>query len=187
MGVTIITAGRGEGKTTFLIAYTAWQAALGRSIGGIAAPAAFEDGIRVGYDLLDLRTGQRRLLARIAAPQGTPPTIGMYRFDDEAVTQGNSAITSAIKDRFDVVGIDEVGQLEFQGGGWSEALRFSLLEYRRLQELVVVVRRQFAHQLFECFPHDGWQSARRVSPPWPTFTLKSVYKDPSPFQGEGQG
>ena len=65
MGVTIITARRGEGKTTFVRRYAAHQTQRGQSVGGIASPAVFENGERVGYDVVDLCSGNRRPLARV--------------------------------------------------------------------------------------------------------------------------
>ncbi len=167
MGITIVSAGKGEGKTTFLCESAARLAALGRTVGGIASPAVFEDDQRVGYDLLDLRVGHRRRLAQVAKAPIVTPTVGMYRLGDAAVTEGNISVISAVRDRLDVIILDEVGPLEFRGGGWAPALEVALRECLPGQELIVVVRPSLVEELPDRFPSALWDSAERISPPWP--------------------
>ena len=170
MGVRILSAGKGEGKTTFLCGYVAEAADRGQSVGGIASPAVFETGRRLGYDLLDLRRGTRRPLARVTTVPGALPTAescGLYEFDAEAVKQGNTAILAAVRERFDVIAIDEVGPLEFRGGGWAPALETALKECDSRQELVITVRPSLLDELSDRFPSSLWADAVRVSPPWP--------------------
>ncbi len=168
MGVTIFSADRGEGKTTFLLRYAVQKAERGRSVGGIVSPAVFESGQRIGYDLIDLRSGNRRLLARVVTSPGDMPSVGIYRFDDEAVVAGNTAVMAAVRDGLDVIGIDEVGPLEYDGKGWTPALEVALHECRSWQELIVVVRLSLMDDLPTRFPSALWEEARRVSPPWPS-------------------
>ena len=129
--------------------------------------AVFKGDQRIGYDLLDLRQGVRRPLARVVAPANEPPTVGMYRFDEEAVAAGNAAILAAVRDGLDVVAIDEVGPLEFRGGGWAPGLKVALGECSAAQELIVVVRPSLVDKLPGVFPSRAWETAERVSPPWP--------------------
>jgi nucleoside-triphosphatase THEP1 len=92
MGVTVLCAASGQGKTAFLCNQAARLVLQGRSVGGVAAPAVFEHGRRIGYDLLDLRSGTRRPLARtvgasdssrgadsaaaISGVEGVPASVG---------------------------------------------------------------------------------------------------------------
>lgn len=165
MGVTIIGGERGAGKTTFLCAQTAALAVRGWSVGGIAAPAVFESGRRVGYDLLDLRDHTTRRLARLAADG--PADVGPYRFDEEAVAAGNAAIVAAVRDGLDLIAIDEIGPWELRGGGWAPGLKTALRELQPVQELLLVVRPAVIGSLPACFPLGRWAAARRVVPPWP--------------------
>jgi nucleoside-triphosphatase THEP1 len=167
MQVRILSASRGEGKTSFLRRYVNAAAAGGRSVGGVASLAVFEDGRRIGYDLLDLRSARCRPLARVAASPETTLTVGIYQFDNAAVEEGNAVIVSAVRDGLDIVAIDELGPLELQGGGWAPALKLALQEGRPQQELVVVVRPSLIEELPSRFPSPFWEGARRVSPPWP--------------------
>jgi len=168
MGISVVCAARGEGKTSFLREYVARAGHRGRSVGGIAAPAVFEGGRRIGYDLIDLRGGSRRLLARVVASPEATPNVGVYEFDDAATNAGNAAIISAVRDGLDLIAIDEVGPLEFRGKGWAAALEIALGECLTTQELIVVVRLSLVDELPRRFPSPLWTEASRISPPWPS-------------------
>lgn len=163
--VTLITAGRGEGKTTFLQQYAARALANGRSVGGIASLAVLANERRIGYDLIDLRSGKHCALARVVAQRETSATVGMYRFENAALAEGNAAVISAVRGGSDLIAIDEVGPLELRGGGWAPGLRVALAECSQTQELVVVVRRSLVAELPRHFPSERWASARRLTPP----------------------
>lgn len=167
MAVKVLSAAKSEGKTSFLLDYAARAAARGLSVGGVASPAVFEGGQRIGYDLIDLRTGNRRTLARVVDEPGAATAVGVYQFDSTAVEEGNAAIITAVRGGLDLVAIDEVGPLEFRGGGWGRALQVCLRECTAQQELVIVVRPSLVDELPARFPSPLWAAAERVSPPWP--------------------
>jgi len=165
MLTTLITAARGEGKTTFLTRYVRNLVGAGCSVGGIVSPAVFDGDERMGYDLIDLRTGDRRELSRVAAAER--PDVGVYRFDVAAIDAGRRALISATSAALDVIAIDEVGPLEFRGQGWAPALEVVLGACSGCQELVVVVRPSLVDELPARFPSPLWAASRRISPPWP--------------------
>jgi nucleoside-triphosphatase THEP1 len=167
MDLILLSAGSGLGKTTFLCDQLARLAAEGRSVGGVVSPAVFEQGRRIGYDLLDLRTGNRRLLARAVGPDSAAATVGVYRFDDQAMAAGNAAIIAAVQDGLEIIAVDEVGPLEMRGGGWTPALEFALQKCLPGQHLVVTVRPTLADKLPERFPAPIWTAQTRIAPPWP--------------------
>ena len=167
MAVKIFSAACGGGKTSFLYEYAAHAAKCGRSVGGIASPAVFEDGQRIGYDLVDLRYGSRCCLARVVSSSDAAATVGVYRFDDAAIAKGNAAIISAVRDGLGIIAIDEVGPLEFDGKGWARAFDVALRECSAKQELIVVVRSSLVDELANRFPSPVWAAAVHVSPPWP--------------------
>ena len=102
----ILSAAKGAGKTTYLTQQLHALAVASRSVGGVAAPAVFDADRRIGYDLLDLRTGTRRPLARIADPSGPLPDAGPYSFDRTALADGNAAIERATAFDPDLVILD---------------------------------------------------------------------------------
>lgn len=168
MAVWIVTADRRAGKTTFICEYATRAAHSGKSVGGVASPAVFQEDRHIGYDLVDLRRGNRRLLARLGNLGRSSTTTGAYWFDEAALAQGNDAIISAVHDGLDVIAIDEIGPLEFDGKGWALALATALQEVRSEQELIVVVRPSLVEKLAIRFPSALWVTADRVSPPWPS-------------------
>ena len=167
MKVYIVTAGRGEGKTSFVRAYATRMAEHGRSVGGIACPAVFHCDQRIGYDLADLRCARQRPLARVVGEPGSGPVVGRYRFDEAAIAEGNATIMSAVSDGVDVVVVDEIGPLEFRGQGWAPALERALQTARGTDQMLVVTRPSLVDQLPTRFPSPLWSEARRVCPPWP--------------------
>ena len=168
MNVKIISAGRGIGKTTFLRRYLSHLATRGRAAGGVISPAVFDGDRRIGYDMIDIRSGTQRELARIAVPGSARPDVGPYSFDKDAVAAGNASIISALRDKLDIVAIDEVGPLEFRGAGWAPALNVALRECLAEVQLIVVIRESLLNDLPESFPSPVWRSATVVSPPSPT-------------------
>ncbi len=174
MSITVVSADKGMGKTTFVRRCAERAAERGRRVGGIAAPAVFEDGSRVGYDLLDVGAGTQRPLARLAAtsaaqsgPKSCGHRCGVYEFDIEALNKGSNAVIAAIRYPCDVVVIDEVGPLEFRGCGWASALQIALNECGIRQKLVIAVRPALVDELPDRFPSPLWSEARVTSPPWP--------------------
>ncbi|MBN1511241.1 MAG: DUF2478 domain-containing protein [Phycisphaerae bacterium] len=164
MDLTVINGERGCGKTTLLREYVDAAARAGRTVGGIASPVVYENGRRLGYDLLDLRRGVCRALARIVSGPEAVPTIGPFRFEEAALAEGNAAIVAAVRDGLDVVAIDEVGPLEWEGKGWAAALTHVLRSGEAGQELIIVVRTSLCDQLPDRFPSPLWRTAKRLSP-----------------------
>ncbi|MBU0719011.1 MAG: nucleoside-triphosphatase [Planctomycetes bacterium] len=166
--LTIVTGEKGAGKTTYVRHLAADRVGRGHTVGGVISVAVFEHGHRVGYDLLDARTGDCRPLARVVDLSRERATIGQFKFFPEAVTAGNAAIMAATRDGMGLVVIDEVGPLEFRGGGWAPALEVAIAEGTKTQGLVVVVRPALIEKLPQRFGNADWAGATRVTAPWPT-------------------
>jgi len=133
--LTILTAPSGAGKTTFCAHLAAQARQSGLSVGGFVCPAVFENGKKVGIDMLDLASGQRRRLARRSLGE-TDATIGCWQMDEQVLAWGNEII-STLKNE-DLIVIDELGPLELeQGQGYWQALQL-LDEGCHCKALVVV-------------------------------------------------
>jgi len=135
--VFIITGGRGAGKSTLVLSLAESLCGRGVCVGGISAPGFWEDGRRGGFDLVDLRTSQRRLLCRRDGP-GHWAVQGSFRFAPEAFSFGLQALADASRHDVDVLMVDEVGPLELQGRGWAPQL--DLLARERRKPMLWVVR-----------------------------------------------
>lgn len=79
-----------------------------------------EAGVRVGFEIMDLSTGQRGWLAHINQPEG--PKIGKYRVNlTDLDFIGMSSLLSALRSA-DILAIDEIGPMELSSPQFSNAL-----------------------------------------------------------------
>jgi nucleoside-triphosphatase len=121
----LVTGDRGAGKTLFCRAVVDVARALpgAPDVAGIISPRVYEGGVQVGIEAEALRTGRRRLLARIRQPGEAPlsEATKLWRFDLGALAWGNEVLASAIP--CDLLVVDELGPLELeQGRGWLAGL-----------------------------------------------------------------
>ena len=134
--VYILTGAQGSGKTTLLGKLIPLIRQHGRSIAGIRAPVVIDLGIRTGYNVEDIRTGDMLPLCRTSNRNATVST-GPFGFDREGLRFGSAALSLDAVGQRDVVIVDEIGPLELTGGGWAPALRPLLESYDGTLLLVV--------------------------------------------------
>ena len=135
-GLWIVSASSGMGKTTFCGGYVARACQAGLSVGGILCPAVFEGGKKIGIDLLNVASGERRRLG-LRTYNKSETTVGCWQMDESVLAWGNEILAS-LKDE-EIIVIDELGPLELEEGhGYQEALR--LLDEERYRTALVVVR-----------------------------------------------
>jgi len=129
----LLTGEPGVGKTTVLVKVVEALKMRGYSVGGMISRETREDGVRVGFEIVDIATGRRGWLAHVNQP--TSPRIGRYRVnlaDLEGV--GVEAIGVAVK-TCDVVVIDEIGPMEL----FSEKFKITVRKAIESEKLVVAV------------------------------------------------
>ena len=131
-----LTGGHGSGKSKLIMELAGLLRAAGKKPGGICAAGLWENGIRSGFDLVNLADGTSRPLCR-REPGGTVRT-GEFRFFGEGLAAGHAALSAEALARADAVFIDEAGFLELDGGGWAAPLE-DLLK-KEGPPLVIVVR-----------------------------------------------
>ncbi len=132
----LITGERGEGKTTWCQALVERLRREGGQVCGVLSPAVFENGEKVGIDIVDLETGERRRLAnrgRLAEER-----LEFHWSMQEAALDWANQILRKIAD-CEVLILDELGPLEFElQGGLHEGL--TLLDEGRADIAYAVVR-----------------------------------------------
>lgn len=134
--IAILTGAPGTGKTTTCRRLLDHARQLGLDCSGIFCPARVDDGLKVGIDVVDARTGERRHLADVDELPGRL-RAGPYRFDEEAVAWGVARLGAACP--CDVLFVDEIGPLEMdRGEGWANALE--VLRRGEYRLAVAVVR-----------------------------------------------
>jgi len=118
--VFLITGGHGSGKSELVAELARLLRAAGKKPGGICAAGLWENGVRSGFDLVNLADGARQPLCR-REPGGTV-RAGEFRFYDDGLAAGRAALSAGALAGADAVFIDEVGFLELEGGGWAPQL-----------------------------------------------------------------
>ena len=115
-----LTGRPGVGKTSVLLRAVDILKAEGYEIGGMVSREVRERGVRVGFEIVDFRTGRKGWLAHVNQPTG--PSVGKYRVNlSDLNTIGASSILDAMKNA-DIVVVDEVGPMELFSSDFKEAV-----------------------------------------------------------------
>jgi nucleoside-triphosphatase THEP1/energy-coupling factor transporter transmembrane protein EcfT len=139
----VVTGSTNSGKTAALIAGVERLRRLGRAVAGFVQTAEWEGDRKVGFDVLDLQSGDTAKLAtRVEAGSGRHGTS--FRFSDEGFDLGRAALRRARPGC--VVVVDELGPVELRGGGHMPAVR-EALGVPDLAAILVVVRRTLVPSL----------------------------------------
>jgi nucleoside-triphosphatase len=116
----LITGQPGIGKTTVLLNSIETLKKMGYEVGGMISREVCEGGVRVGFKIIDIHTGQQGWLAHVNQPKG--PQISKYRVNlGDLKTIGANSILNAIK-QTDIVAIDEIGPMELFSPAFKEAV-----------------------------------------------------------------
>jgi nucleoside-triphosphatase THEP1 len=116
--VFIITGNVGRGKTTFARQLAGKLISRGISIAGFYSEGIQEDGQRVGFDLIDITTGQRMVISRKIPSDGWI-RYGHYHFNPAVFRKEGEMLFSRAQEGADLLVIDEIGPLEMNDSGWS--------------------------------------------------------------------
>ena len=146
--IGLLTGSIGIGKTTLCQRLVALLRQQGLEPAGILAPALIDDqGRKIGIRLLRIETEEERVLALVEGDLQGPRT-GRYVFDADVMSWGLSGLRMALRGKYDLVLIDEIGPLELLRG---EGLAPVLGDLRNLYErqVLIVVREALAEMLKE--------------------------------------
>lgn len=152
--INLITGAIGCGKTTYCRTQIDAARRAGLDIAGVLSLARFEQGVKVGIDALDLRSGELRPLAHLrrAAADATGVVTQRWRFDAETLDWANQALATATP--CDLLVVDELGPLELeQGRGWTAGL--VAIDTRAFDAALVVVRHSLIDQALVRWPDAG--------------------------------
>ncbi|MFO8035592.1 MAG: nucleoside-triphosphatase [Anaerolineales bacterium] len=145
----IITGEIGAGKTLFCMEIVELARQAGLSLGGLISPGVFEDGRKVGINVVDLKGQQTCRLANPRKEGVSGPSTKGWSFVEGSVAWGNRVLAQAVP--CDILIIDELGPLEFERGeGWVKGL--TILDEGDFEVGLVVIRPHLLDQALERWP-----------------------------------
>jgi nucleoside-triphosphatase len=120
----LITGPPGSGKTSVIKRTMSILCERGLKPGGIYCPEIRERGIRTGFKIVDIMTGEERILAHVNQPTG--PQVSKYRVNVANVDElSESAINRALNDA-DFLVVDEIAPMEINSEGFKRAVLTAL-------------------------------------------------------------
>ncbi len=131
--VFLITGAPGIGKTTALIRTLSILRQNSYAIGGMVSREVRENGVRIGFEIIDLYDQKQGWLAQINRTNG--PQFGKYHVNLKDLENiGARAILNAIG-ICDIVAIDEIGPMEL----FSQEFRNSVTVALKSNKLIIAV------------------------------------------------
>ena len=122
-GLTLVTGPRDAGKSRWCMELAGRARAAGLDLRGLVSPAVMQNGEKIGYDLLDLGSGERRRLAYRRGEAGGDLAMTNWQMVADTLLWGNELL-SGIKDP-EIFILDEAGPLELENGvGLTAGLNF---------------------------------------------------------------
>jgi nucleoside-triphosphatase THEP1 len=134
--VIIISGEIQEGKSTFLKEIIPLLKQAGLKLNGMLAEGVHEGQERIGYDLIDVSSGERCIFIRNQFMPGWYKH-GKYYFSPEGLSFGKKILEGITNKNTDLIIIDEVGPVELKGKGWAPDIE-NLLSRHRIPQLWVV-------------------------------------------------
>jgi len=136
-----ITGAPGSGKTTLCKRLIE---ALSLKVGGILTQDLRQNKARAGFEILDIATQQKGILAHVASKTG--PKVGKYTVNLADIEQiAIPAIEGALKEA-ELIVIDEIAPMEFKSPAFVSTVEKAL---SALKPLLVTFKQNFEHPLIE--------------------------------------
>jgi nucleoside-triphosphatase len=145
--ILLVTGSPGVGKSTVTWRVVEALRAEQYKVGGMISGEMRTNGTRVGFEIADLASGERGVLAHVSGLKG--PQVGRYRVNLEDLdTVGVVSIVSAVENS-DVVVVDEIGPMELFSAAFQHAVKravesaklvVGVVHWRARSELIDEVR-----------------------------------------------
>jgi nucleoside-triphosphatase THEP1 len=140
--LVIWTGDKHSGKTTAAGKLAQTTRGQGFNVAGILAPSLYRNGVLFGFDVYDLRTNARAVLARRSGSDGQ---TGPFVFLSDGLELGCNALSLNAASSADIVIVDEFGPLEINGDGWRKNVDLLVRSSEAL--IFLVVRQQLVQQV----------------------------------------
>ncbi|MCS7139930.1 MAG: NTPase [Candidatus Nezhaarchaeota archaeon] len=151
-----VTGRPGIGKTTLVFKVVDQLRSLGFKVGGIVTLEVRKGGVRSGFKIVDVESGEETSLATVSSAPG--PRVGKYLVHVENID--TFAVNSVIKalESGDLVVIDEIGPMELKSQKFVEAVKrvlaskkplLATLHYRLRHPLLNYIRSHRDYEVIE--------------------------------------
>jgi len=118
----LVTGPPRSGKTTLIFTIINELKSMKIKIAGVYCPEEREGYTRIGFKIINLKTGEEGILAR-KKPNFMGPKVGKYTVNLKDLDEiGTAAIEEALKDESDVIVIDEVGKMELKSKNFEKTV-----------------------------------------------------------------
>jgi nucleoside-triphosphatase len=151
-----ITGPPGIGKTTIILKTVESSKTMGFKVGGMLSREVRENGTRVGFELVDLDTGQKGWLAHVNQTEG--PQVSKYRVNLRDLDNiGAGSIQNAMVNA-QIVVVDEIGPMELRSSAFREAViqavnsdkpLLGVIHHRARDPLIEQLRKREDAEIFE--------------------------------------
>ena len=132
----LITGKKGAGKTTLCGQLAKLAREVDWEVKGVISPAVFEEEHKVGIDLVNTLTKERRRLANLAQPSDQTRTP-RWGFREDVITWGNEILAASTA--CDLFFVDELGPLELvRGEGLLKGL--TAIDSGNYHAAIIVIR-----------------------------------------------
>ena len=142
--ILMLTGSPGIGKTRIVSRTVRILRTSGLIVGGVMSREIRAQGRRIGFELIDLATEQRGILASVKGSIG--PKLGKYRVNlNDLRNVGAHALLHAVK-HSDIVVCDEIGPMELLSPDFRRAVKAVLdsrkpvlgIFHRALRDILIV-------------------------------------------------
>lgn len=113
----LVTGRPGSGKTRVIQAAVELLRKRGLKPGGIYCPEIRERGQRLGFKIVDLATGEERILAHVHQPSG--PQVSKYRVNVANVDELSERAMAKALQEADFLVVDEIAPMELHSEGFK--------------------------------------------------------------------
>jgi nucleoside-triphosphatase len=120
----LVTGRPGSGKTSVIENAIKILQGYGLKPGGLYCPEIREGGVRLGFKIIDLMTGEERILAHVDQREG--PQVSRYRVNVKNVDEMSEAAIGRALREADFVVIDEIAPMEMYSEGFKRAVAAAL-------------------------------------------------------------
>jgi len=124
--IFIIRGSRNEGKTAFAKKIIDELKRKNIPVGGILSLKVIEDSQLIGYDIVDIETGDTEVFLRVNE-ESWKEKIGKFHINPKGLEMGLAILNPARLTDKKLVVIDEIGLLELENKGWAGCLQELLI------------------------------------------------------------